>query len=100
MNKIDQILNFPNYHSAGEIEFGIHGPEIDNGNLYISIFHYLEFLGEDPRKYNTLRLGNYLTRQSNNDYKTCKYQTQGYSINKFKLNLLEQEESIFSSYIK
>lgn len=96
----DEVLNFKRYYSAGAIEQGIHGPEVSNNKLYISIYHYLEYLGLTPRNYNTLALGNYLTSISANDYKTCKYKTQSFYIKKFNLDLLIGKESVFEDYKK
>lgn len=93
------IMNHPNYYSAGEIEYGIDGPEIYEDKLYISIYHYLEFIGENPRNYNSLKLGEYLTLKSN-DYKVCKYKSQHFDINKFNLELLKEERSNFNKYKK
>jgi hypothetical protein len=93
------IMNFSNYYSAGEIEYGIDGPEINGDKLYISIYHYLEFIGENPRNYDTLKLGEYLTSKSF-DYKVCKYKSQHFDINKFNLELLKEERSNFSNYRK
>ena len=36
-NKIQEILNYRRYYSAGAIEYGIHGPELVDGTIYISV---------------------------------------------------------------
>lgn len=98
-SEFDKITNKSNYYKASEIEYGIHGPEIEDNKLYISIYHYIEYLGLSPRDYNTFKLGNYLTNCSSN-YKECKYESQSFSINKFDLELLKKERSSFEDYRK
>lgn len=95
--EFSKIMNFSNYYSAGTTEYGVDGPEIEDSKLYLSVYHYLQYLGENPRDYDTFRLGNYLTGMSLN-YKSCKYESQSFSINKFDLDLLKKEESQFSRY--
>lgn len=97
--EFNSILNFKGYYSAGKIDKGNHGPEIDNEKLYISIYHYLQYIGEDPHDYYTDKLGNYLTTKSS-DYKECKYETQSYDINKFNIDLLKSERNNFDKYKK
>lgn len=93
------ILNYSNYYSDGPMDFGIDGPEIDNQKLYISIYHFLQYIGEDPHNYDTYSLGNYLTKKSL-DYKTCKYMCQSFNINKFNFELLIIEKNNFLSFKK
>lgn len=95
--EFERITDKKNYYSAGTIEYGIHGPEISNNILYISIFHYLEYLTLNPRAYNTFSLGNYLTKVSSN-YKVCKYESQSFRINKFDLELLKKERGNFEKH--
>jgi len=64
--EFDKIMNYPSYFSAGEMEYGIDGPEVEGNNLYISIYHYLQYLGQNPRGYDTFKLGKYLTDKSGN----------------------------------
>lgn len=94
------IMSFGRYFEAGTIEKGIHGPEINNGKLYMSIFHYLEYMQMGPRSYDTFKLGNYLTGRSAGDYQECKYDTQHFHINKFNLELLKREMPNFRVYRK
>lgn len=95
------ILNYSNYFKAGDgrMDVGKHGPEIFNGKLYMSIFHYLEYVNKGPRNYDTFSLGRHLTEKSIH-YLTCKYSAQSFSINKFELDLLKQEEINFSRFKK
>lgn len=95
--EFSKIMNFSNYYSAGSMEYGVDGPEIEDNKLYISVYHYLQYLGENPRDYDTFGLGNYLTGMSLN-YKSCKYESQSFSINKFDLDLLKKEERQFTRY--
>lgn len=99
MTNFNNILSFGNYYSAGPMEFGIDGPETSDGKLYISIYHYLEYLQRNPHDYNTFKLGQYLTSLSA-DYKVCKYLRQSFRINKFELSLLERELANFNQFKK
>lgn len=100
-SEFDEILNYQNYYSPGstDMEYGSHGPEMKNGNLYISIYHYLEFVGDAPWKYNTFRLGEYLSTCSN-DYLKCKYENQSFEISKFNIEVIEKEKLNFKNYLK
>ncbi len=95
-----EILNYQRYFKACEIELGIHGPEIYNDKLYISIYHYLEYKGEFPKSYNTFDLVAALTSVSNGDYKICKYKCQSFKIHKFTLEILQANEGIFKNYLR
>lgn len=97
------------YQISGEtIERGTHGPETKNGHLYISIYHYLEYILADPHKYNTISLGYYLTAESNKlpailcpKYIICKYKAHPYEIHKYELQFLreEQKKGVFEKYL-
>lgn len=98
-----------NYSNGHKIQIGTHGPELKNGNLYISIYHYLEYVCKDPNMYDTIRLGGYLTMQSDKLLKTlsvkyiaCKYENYSETINKYELEFLKNEEKsgIFEQYKK
>lgn len=95
----ERVLNRGGYFAAGRIKEGIHGPEKSNGKVYISIYHYLDFIGEDPRDYDTFNLGRALTDLSNGDYRSCKYDSQTFRINKFTLQTLQEHEGIFDDYL-
>ncbi len=99
--EFEDILNYQNYYSPGSIEmdYGSHGPEMKNGKLYISIYHYLEFIGDSPWKYNTFRLGEYLSTCSN-DYLKCKYENQSFEISKFNIEVIKKEKLNFKNYLK
>lgn len=97
--KYQEILDYPYFFSAGEMEFGIDGPELIDQRLYISIYHYLQYAKLTPSKYNTLALGNYLTRKSSH-YTECKYMSQSFTINKFDVELIESELHVFDDYLK
>jgi len=85
LSKIQQLVqSFQNYFHAcpnEEMDYGTHGPELINNTVYVSVFHYLEFKGLNPRNYDTDKLGNYLTGQSNGDNTNCKYVCKSFSIN-------------------
>jgi len=98
-NRFDDILQYKRYYKAcEEMEYGIHGPEVKDGKLYISIFHYLQFIGKNPKSYDTFSLGNYLTNASSY-YETCQYACQNFNINKFDLDLLQKEEINFNKFL-
>ncbi len=97
--EIEKIINYSDYYSAGTMEYGVDGPEVDDDKLYISIYHYLEYLGKNPRNFDTFGLGNYLTGRSSK-YKSCKYESQPFSINKFDLDILKREEGQFNKFEK
>lgn len=98
-NEHSRILNYPNYFMAGngQMDFGIHGPEVIEGKLFISIYHYLEYIDISPRKYDTFSLGRYLTSRSSK-YLKCKYGSQNFEINKFELELLKEETGEFDNF--
>ena len=97
------------YSNGDIIQIGKHGPELKNNNLYISIYHYLEYVCKDPNTYDTIRLGGYLTMQSDNllralstRYISCKYEKYPETINKFEIEFLRKEEKsgVFERYKK
>lgn len=83
-----------------EMDFGTHGPEIKDDEVYISIYHFLEFLGVFPSKYQTVELGGYLSDLAGDDKIPCKYECQNFTILKFPVSLLEAEKENFSNYLK
>jgi hypothetical protein len=99
MSEFDSILNFSNYYSKGEMEYGIDGPEIYEDKLYISIYHYLEYINENPHNYDTFNLGLYLFTKSATILK-CKYKAQNIEIDKYDLELLKTESDNFKKYKK
>jgi hypothetical protein len=99
MSEFDLILNYSNYYSKGEIEYGIDGPEIFEDKLYISIYHYLEYINENPHNYDTFNLGLYLFKKSEN-FRKCKYKDQNIEIDKYNLELLKTERKNFDKYKK
>lgn len=98
-SKYQDIMNYPHYFSAGEMEYGIDGPEINDGKLYLSIYHYLQYTRLKPSNYNTIPLGKYLTDKSLFSPE-CKYLSQPFSINKFDIELIESELGEFDRFMK
>ena len=98
-NKIQDILNYSGYYSAGYIEYGIHGPELVDGTIYISVYHYLEFKGRKPWEYNTFKMGQAFYGITT-DYKKCKYTTQEFDIGKYSFELLESKDDLVEEYKK
>jgi hypothetical protein len=85
----NDILNFKGYFSKYTIEWGFHGPEEGaDGKIYLSVFHYLQYIGEDPFRYNTNSIGLNLMGPGIGTIQ-CKYKEQTFVINKFDFDLLE-----------
>lgn len=98
VKKLNQILNYK-YFSGGEIEIGISGPELDDEKVYITVFDYLQFIGETPSDFDTYNLGKELSKLSKY-YKTCKYKNQDFTIRKYDYELLEKNEKLILSYLR
>lgn len=98
-NKIQNILNYEGYFSAGDIEYGIHGPELVDGTIYISVYHYLEFTGKNPRNYDTFKMGAAFTDMTD-DSKKCKYETQNFEIKKYSFELIEENPEVVEDFRK
>ena len=94
---IKNAMDFPNYFNAGEIDYGVHGPELINGQLYMSIYHYLEFNAYSPRSFNTNALGKYLST-NNSDISICKYKAHDFEIRKYNYHFLKSKESEFEVF--
>lgn len=88
------IMNFSGYFSAGAIEYGTDGPEEENGEIYLSTYHYLQFKGENPRNYDSFKTGAALIKKAR-EIKKCKYKSQNFEIKKFSFELLEAEKNNF-----
>ena len=95
----NNILNFPNYFRAGSIEYGIHGPEDKDGKVYLSVFHYLEFKGLNPRNYETFKLGQSLSSLTS-DSIACKYSNQNFRILKYPFSFIESKSDLVASFRK
>ena len=98
-NKIQDILNYGGYYSAGDIEYGIHGPDLVDGTIYISVYHFLQFSGKDPRNYDTFKMGKEFTGITS-DYKKCKYVRQNFEIGKYSFELLEKNMKLVEQFKK
>ena len=96
--KISEILNYNGYFSAGDVEYGINGPELVDGKIYMSIYHYLEFIRENPRRFNTLKIGLILA-ETNDDIKKCKYIKHKFEIKKYSFELLEENIGLFELFM-
>ncbi len=105
----DKKIREEDYSNGDKIKLGTHGPELKNGKLYISIYHYLEYVCKEPNEYKTIELGGYLTEQSimtlsklNPQYISCEYYNYHHKINKFELEFLRKKEKseIFEKYRK
>ena len=88
------------FKKCNEMDFGTHGPEIKNNEVYLSIYHFLEFLKEFPNRYNTVKLGGYLSDLVGDDKISCKYECQDFTILKFPVSLLLSEKENFRNYLR
>jgi hypothetical protein len=95
--EINDILNFEYYFSKHFIEWDIHGPELENNKVYLSIFHFMEYNGINPLKYDTISIGGYLSTITQ-DFKICKYISQSYDVNKYDFEFRSQNKSCFENY--
>lgn len=95
-----KIFEFDGYFSAGEMEFGIDGPQLYSGIVFLSSYHYLQFKGKDPSLYNINEIGKKLSLMSKNTYERCKYKTQTFVINKYSFELMEENPEVFEDYRK
>jgi hypothetical protein len=95
----NSILNYPNYYSAGSIEYGKHGPEEKDGEIYLSVFHYLEFNRLNPRDYNTFKLGQALASLTS-DSTACKYSNQSFQILKYPYSFIQSNDDLVESFKK
>ena len=98
--QIDRILNYRNYFKSCDIEYGAHGPEVHNGEVYISLYHYMQFNDINPRGYDTFKLGSALTRNRAGDMLECKYECQGFKIIKYPFSYIQENENMFEDYTK
>ena len=95
------ILKKTNYFKkCNEMLLGSHGPEEKNGEVYISIYHYLEFLNLRPSSYNTVKLGGYLSDLAGDDKIPCQYSCQNFEILKFPVALLLERRDDFKRFLK
>lgn len=91
---VNEIVNFKGYYNAGELDYGIHGPEQIENKVYLSIWHYLEFIGEKPFEYDTKNIGDSFHLLTD-DIHYCKYKKYGYQHGKYDFNLLKKNMEIF-----
>ena len=102
INTFDDVMNFKHYFKNWTILQGEHGPEvgIDNSKIYISVYHFLEYQGKDPHKYDTFNIGGYFYKICGNDYKVCKYKEFEELIHKYDFNLLLKNFHEFEKFKK
>lgn len=93
-----EILNFTNYYDAGELDYGNHGPEIHDNEVYLTLYHFLQFHDIDPKDYNTLKLGAYLYAIRPNDPK-CKYTKFNYAHTKHPYSFFVDYISEFNNFL-
>ena len=97
--KINKIMNFSGYFSKYPIEEGVHGPEMVGDNVFISVFHFLEFKGLNPFNYDTYKMGSQFGRMTSHSTR-CKYQTQSFWINKYDFEFMEDNMDVVEEYKK
>lgn len=95
----DDILNFTGYFSGHTLEYGTHGPEAKNEKTYISVYHFMEYNGIDPTKYDTIAIGGHLST-INDDHIECKYKEQSFTINKYNYFFIKENQEVFKTYLK
>lgn len=94
---VSDILTFPHYYSAKQLEWGEHGPEVHDDNAYLSVYHFLEYEGIDPHEYDTLAIGGRLSELTS-DFYQCKYVRDPYTINKYEYNFLKEKQETFKNF--
>ena len=94
---VENVFNYKSYYDAGEIDYGKHGPELINGQLYVSVYHFLEFNGYKPNQYNTNALGKLLSN-NNSDITICKYKAHDFEIRKYNYQFLKEKEIEFEVF--
>jgi hypothetical protein len=99
-DKIERILNYGRYYKSCDIELGVHGPEMHNSEVYISLFHYMQFNNINARDYDTYNLGNALNRNRAGDMLECKYECQNFKITKYPFSYIQENEVMFEDYTK
>ena len=98
-NKIQEILNYGRYYSAGQMDYGVDGPELIDGVVYISVYHFLEFTRRKPWEYDTFNMGKAFYGITT-DYKKCKYLSQGFEIGKYDFELLLDRGDLVEQFKK
>ena len=94
---VEDIVNFEHYFSGKKLEHGRHGPEVHGGKAYISVYHFLEYEGINPREYDTLAIGGRLSELTH-DFYECKYVNDHYTINKYEYNFLKEKQETFKNF--
>ena len=92
-----EIKNYPGYYSAGNMEHGIDGPELINDEYFMSVYHFLQLHGINPRDYDTFKYGNRMKSIcSKNTY--CKYESQSFIIYKYPYSELVEHQNEIENF--
>ena len=93
----ENILNFKMYFKGKTLEYGENGPELKEGKIYISVYHFLEFNGINPHNYDVFAMGNYLARLTS-DYCIVKYVSDDFKINKYHYDFIRLNNNILEQF--
>lgn len=98
---LEIILNFDDYYKGKKIIVGKNGPEKINTKVFISIYHFLEVNGKDPKNFDVLAAGADLTsvcRSYKENYEICEYEGDGYEIHKYEYFFIIKNFSIIEKF--
>lgn len=93
----ENILNFKLYFKGKKVEYGENGPELKEGKIYISVYHFLEFNGINPHNYDVFSMGNYLSSLTS-DYCIVKYVMDDFKINKYPYDFIRRNNNILEQF--
>ena len=101
MGEVNHILNFAHYFDKFKPKKGtVNGPELKNSKVYLSVYHFLEYEGKDPHKYNTENIGLDFYTNITQDTIPCFYENYNRKIDKYEYNVLKKNFSIFNKHPK
>lgn len=70
-----------------------------DGKVYISVYHFLQYEGLDPEKYDTERIGLYLYVEVTKDVIVCHYENYEKDINKYLYQILVENMKDFEDFL-
>lgn len=96
---VDDILKFKHYFNKFEPKKGtINGPEVKKSKVYISVYHFLEYEGLNPKLYDTDNIGLYFYNNITKDTIPCFYVDYSKKIDKYEYKVLKENFEIFEKY--
>lgn len=95
----EDINSFKGYFTNYTLEYGKHGPEFSNDgkNIYLSVYHFLQYEGKDPSQYKTKECGGALSALST-DVIPCKYKEFDYDFNKYQYQFLIEKMDLIETF--